>query len=79
MDCIDIAHCDPNSMSKTMVAPPPPPQWVVDLNNPLAPKPKTANIPDPPGFTAAVSGNKVSLILSMLRIMAFEWLSLTAM
>jgi hypothetical protein len=61
-------------MSKTMVAPPPPPQWVVDLNNPLASKPKPANIPDPLGFTAAVSGNKVSLslILSMLHIMAFK-------
>jgi hypothetical protein len=39
-----------------------PPKWVQDLNNPPPAKPKNASIPDPPGFTAAVSGNKVSLV-----------------
>lgn len=35
--------------------PPPPPQWVLDLNSTPAPKQKPASIPDPPGFTAAHS------------------------
>jgi len=41
-----------------MAAPPPPPQWVIDLNSPPAAKPKSAGIPDPPGFTATSSGSK---------------------
>lgn len=39
-------------------APPPPPQWVIDLNSPPAVKPKSTGIPDPPGFSAAASGNR---------------------
>lgn len=35
---------------------PPPPQWVTDLTFPPKPKPKTSNIPDPPGYSAALSG-----------------------
>ncbi|KAF4636618.1 hypothetical protein G7Y89_g1467 [Cudoniella acicularis] len=35
--------------------PPPPPQWVIGLNSPPVTKPKTAGIPDPPGYTAASS------------------------
>lgn len=38
-----------------MSAPPPPPQWVIDLNSPPAAKPKSTGIPDPPGFTSTVS------------------------
>jgi len=38
-----------------MAAPPPPPQWVIDLNSPPAAKPKSTGIPDPPGFTSTVS------------------------
>jgi hypothetical protein len=30
-----------------------PPQWVVDLNAPQAPKSKSSSLPDPPGFTSA--------------------------
>ncbi|KAI9817923.1 MAG: hypothetical protein M1832_004543 [Thelocarpon impressellum] len=36
--------------------PPPPPQWVIDLNSPATPRPKSSNIPDPPGFTSNSSG-----------------------
>jgi len=39
-------------------SPPPPPQWVIDLNTPPQAKPKAAGIPDPPGFTVTSSGNK---------------------
>jgi hypothetical protein len=49
-------------MSKQMDIPPPPPQWVIDLNSPPVTKPKTAGIPDPPGFTAAATGSKVGLL-----------------
>ncbi|TVY33462.1 ER membrane protein complex subunit, partial [Lachnellula subtilissima] len=35
-----------------MASVPPPPQWVIDLNSPPAGKPKTAGIPDPPGYTS---------------------------
>ena len=39
-------------MSGNMV--PPPPKWVVDLDNGVPAKPKNAaSIPDPPGFTSA--------------------------
>lgn len=34
--------------------PPPPPQWVVDLNNPPATPPKVT-IADPPGYTASLT------------------------
>ncbi|KAF2489132.1 hypothetical protein BU16DRAFT_472396 [Lophium mytilinum] len=34
--------------------PPPPPQWVLDLNSTPA-KPKSSSVPDPPGFTSALS------------------------
>jgi len=45
-------------MSSTMSLPPPPPQWILDLNSKPVTKPKAASIPDPPGFTAAISGSK---------------------
>jgi hypothetical protein len=35
-------------------APPPPPQWVLDLDSTPA-KPKNASLPDPPGYTAAMT------------------------
>ncbi|KAH8678768.1 hypothetical protein BGZ60DRAFT_250787 [Tricladium varicosporioides] len=35
---------------------PPPPQWVTDLNTPPITKPKSAGIPDPPGYTGATTG-----------------------
>ncbi|KAF2684273.1 hypothetical protein K458DRAFT_302436 [Lentithecium fluviatile CBS 122367] len=35
--------------------PPPPPQWVVDLNSPPPSKPKNSSIPDPPGYTASLT------------------------
>ncbi|KAH7062941.1 hypothetical protein BKA63DRAFT_189412 [Paraphoma chrysanthemicola] len=35
-------------------APPPPPQWVVDLNSPPA-KPKNPSLADPPGYTASLT------------------------
>jgi hypothetical protein len=35
-------------------APPPPPQWVVDLNSPPA-KAKNASLADPPGYTASMT------------------------
>lgn len=42
--------------------PPPPPQWAIDINAPPINKSKIATqIPDPPGYTAAASGSKVSL------------------
>jgi len=38
-----------------VTAPPPPPQWVLDLNSPPATsKPKTS-VADPPGYTAALT------------------------
>lgn len=36
--------------------PPPPPQWVLDLNSTPTARPKSTNIPDPPGYSAALSG-----------------------
>ncbi|PVI05526.1 hypothetical protein DM02DRAFT_623926 [Periconia macrospinosa] len=35
--------------------PPPPPQWVLDLNSPPVTKPKNPSIPDPPGYTPALT------------------------
>jgi hypothetical protein len=43
----------------SMAAPPPPPQWVIDLNSPPITKPKSSGIPDPPGYTATSMGSKV--------------------
>ncbi|OCK76109.1 hypothetical protein K432DRAFT_336304 [Lepidopterella palustris CBS 459.81] len=40
--------------------PPPLPQWVLDLNSTPSPKPKPTAIPDPPGFTAALSAKQRS-------------------
>ncbi|KAF2464437.1 uncharacterized protein BDR25DRAFT_242381 [Lindgomyces ingoldianus] len=40
--------------------PPPPPQWVIDLNSTPASKPKNLSIPDPPGYTAALSSKQRS-------------------
>jgi hypothetical protein len=36
-------------------APPPPPQWVLDLNSTPASKPKNASLSDPPGYTASLT------------------------
>ncbi len=38
----------------------PPPRWVTDLTNPPKPRPKSSNIPDPPGYSAALSGKASS-------------------
>jgi len=35
--------------------PPPPPQWVLDLNSTPASKPKNASLADPPGYTPSLS------------------------
>ena len=40
--------------------PPPPPKWVLDLNSAPSTKPKASSIPDPPGFTAALSAKQRS-------------------
>lgn len=40
--------------------PPPTPKWVLDLNSAPSAKPKTSSIPDPPGFTAALSAKQRS-------------------
>ena len=42
----------PDSLSD----PPPPPQWVVNLENPIRPKAKITNLANPPGYTEASSG-----------------------
>jgi hypothetical protein len=36
-------------------APPPPPQWVLDLNSTPSSKPKNASLADPPGYTASLT------------------------
>jgi hypothetical protein len=38
-----------------MAAPPPPPQWVLDLNSTSPSKPRNGTFPDPPGFTSATA------------------------
>jgi len=38
--------------------PPPPPQWVLDLNSTAPVKPKNNSVPDPPGYTPPVSISK---------------------
>ncbi|KAF1960722.1 transmembrane protein 85 [Byssothecium circinans] len=45
-------------MSET---PPPPPQWVLDLNSAPPTKPKNATFPDPPGYTAALTRKERAL------------------
>lgn len=35
-----------------MAAPPPPPQWVLDINSTSPSKPRSGTFPDPPGFTS---------------------------
>ncbi|CAK4033404.1 ER membrane complex subunit 4 [Lecanosticta acicola] len=40
--------------------PPPPPQWVLDLNSTPPSKPKSNAYPDPPGYTAPTSLSKHS-------------------
>ena len=40
--------------------PPPTPKWVLDLNSAPSAKPKASSIPDPPGFTAALSAKQRS-------------------
>jgi len=42
------------------IPPPPPPQWVLDLNTPPATKPKSSSIPDPPGYSTALTGKQRS-------------------
>lgn len=37
------------------IAPPPPPQWVLNLNETNPPKGKNANFPDPPGYSGTNS------------------------
>ena len=52
--------------SKQQLAdPPPPPQWVVDLNSDPVSKSKSSNVPDPPGFTSSNTG-KVCPLAEML-------------
>ncbi|CAG8962068.1 hypothetical protein HYFRA_00005111 [Hymenoscyphus fraxineus] len=46
-----------------MSPPPPPSQWVEELNSPPVPRSKLT-IPDPPGYTAASSGNKKQIASS---------------
>jgi len=48
---------------------PPPPQWVLDLNSSPAPKPKSTNIIDPPGFTAKAGkvGQRIVFSLSFAK------------
>jgi ER membrane protein complex subunit 4 len=38
-----------------MAAPPPPPQWVLDLNSTSPGKTRNGTFPDPPGFTSSSS------------------------
>ena len=38
-----------------MAAPPPPPQWVLDLNSTSPTKPRSGTFPDPPGFTSTTT------------------------
>ncbi|CAI6337664.1 unnamed protein product [Periconia digitata] len=54
---ITSEHRTSNSriMSSTMTQPPPPPQWVLDLNSNPTTKPKNPSIPDPPGYTPALT------------------------
>ncbi|EEH04470.1 DUF1077 domain-containing protein [Histoplasma capsulatum G186AR] len=43
--------------------PPPPPRWAVEMNTAAPPRPsKTANIPDPPGYSANKLSTKSELI-----------------
>lgn len=50
-----------HSYKPTMAAQPPPtPKWVLDLNSAPSAKPKASSIPDPPGFTAALSAKQRS-------------------
>lgn len=44
-----------------MASPPPPPQWVLDLNSAPATKPKNASMPDPPGYTASLTRKERAL------------------
>ncbi|PGH29228.1 hypothetical protein GX50_08018 [[Emmonsia] crescens] len=40
-------------------SPPPPPQWAIQMNSSARPRPsKTANIPDPPGYSASKPSTK---------------------
>ncbi|KAL9090468.1 MAG: hypothetical protein Q9165_005229 [Trypethelium subeluteriae] len=49
--------------------PPPPPQWVLDLNSTGPTKSKAANIPDPPGYQAvSTSSGKVKSIAFTVQI-----------
>ncbi|KAJ9630967.1 hypothetical protein H2203_001495 [Taxawa tesnikishii (nom. ined.)] len=41
-----------------MAVPPPPPQWVLDLNSAPPSRPKNASFPDPPGYTAPSTASK---------------------
>lgn len=37
-----------------------PPQWVVDLNNTSTSRPKTATLPDPPGYTSSNPAKRIA-------------------
>lgn len=51
-----------------MATPPPPPQWVVDLNAAPASKPKNASLPDPPGYTASLTRKERALSSKKTRV-----------
>lgn len=50
-----------------MPTPPPPPKWVLDINDPNPPKPKNTSLPDPPGYSSqstSKSGGKGKALAS---------------
>jgi len=49
-------------------APPPPPQWVLDLDATPASKPKNALLPDPPGYTASLTRKERALSAKTARL-----------
>jgi hypothetical protein len=51
-----------------MSASPLPPKWVVEMNTPLAKKPKAGNVRNPPGFAAKPTGKQVAIPTSILYI-----------
>lgn len=63
----NASHLPLSETQTDMAVPPPPPQWVVDLNAPPTAKPKTSSIADPPGYTAptTVTSSKVRLPASL--------------
>ena len=52
-----------------LTLPSPQPQWLVDLNSTALVKPKTAAVPDPPGYTApATTSNKSKKTVSTRKV-----------